>query len=154
MPQTVPPRITSATRHKLTSASHQQRDEHGDPGQGIDTAASHAPRSALYVHRSTFRSLTVHAGLYELLVENSDHYLDLVQVTIANWTRLAEVQPEGLLGRTWNASAPMPPVEERYREKDGQLTGCHFDVRQGDCARAAQGAAQGAAQRAAQEAAR
>ena len=111
-----------------TVDSHHLSHSHRDPLTGINSASSHAPRPDLFVHRSSFRSLTVHVGLYEMLIDNADHYLDLVQVTIANWTTLTEVQPEGLLGRTWNAAVPMPPMEEQYREKDGDLTGCNFEV--------------------------
>ena len=60
----------------------------------------------LYVHRTSYRSLIVHAGLYEVLIESSDHYVDLVQVAVSDWTALLHIaQPSGLLGASWNNSA-------------------------------------------------
>ena len=87
---------------------------------------SHSHSVSMLIHRTCARSLTVHAGLYELLIENADHYLDLVSVAVASWrSLLEEVRPEGLLGRTWNATVEMPPQEEQYRERDSNITGCN-----------------------------
>ena len=88
--------------------------------------ASHPARSSLYVHRSSARSLVVHAGLYELLIENSDRYADLVEVRVVDWTALLDtVQPSGLMGASWDNTVPMPPAEEQHRERDGDLMGCN-----------------------------
>ena len=78
-----------------------------------------------------FSSVT-HIGVYELLIENSDRYVDLVHVAVTNWTTLlTELQPSGLMGRTWNSNASMElseADEERYRERDSELMGCHVDT--------------------------
>ena len=88
---------------------------------------SHPARSTLYVHRTSARSLIVHAGLYELLIENSDNYVDLVTVHVTSWPELLNVvQPSGLMGATWNSTAVMPPVEEHHRERDDELMGCNL----------------------------
>ena len=88
------------------------------------SASALSSRSSLSVHRSSARSLTVHVGLYELLIENSDRYMDLVEVRITNWTALLQtVQPEGVLGCTWNRTTPIPPEEATHRELNANLTG-------------------------------
>ena len=100
--------------------------------------ASHPAHSSLYVHRSSYRSLIVLAGLYELLIENSDHYVDLVQVMVTDWNELLdEVHPSGLLGVSWNSTLPMPPSEEEHWERDGELMGCNI-VRDKHCSAARQ----------------
>jgi hypothetical protein len=47
------------------SPAHQS---HGDPVSGINRNADHPAREDIYVHRTSSRSLTVHAGLYEMLI--------------------------------------------------------------------------------------
>ena len=108
------------------------------PSTSASTSSAPSPSapyfSSLRVHRSSPRSLTVYAGLYELLLENSDRYVDLVQVKVRNWTALMEeVRPEGLMGCTWNATAPMPPNEELHRERDSDLHGCNTETNQHSC---------------------
>ena len=77
------------------------------------------------MQRTSLRSLTVHCGVYELVVDNSDRYLDLVTVTVTDWTELMErVRPQGLLGCTHEATAVMPPDEEQHRERANDLLGC------------------------------
>ena len=66
------------------------------------------------------------AGVYELLIENSDRYVDFVSVRISCWACLDSLRPEGLLGRTWQVNATMPPYEENYREQDSDIAGTHF----------------------------
>ena len=91
--------------------------------------SSHPARSSLYVHCTSARSLVVHAGLYEMLIENSDNYLDVVTVHITSWPDLVgTVQPSGLLGVTWNNTATIPPSEEDHRERDGELMGCNVEM--------------------------
>ena len=117
-----------------------------DPVTGTPTSLS--------VTRTSSRSLTVATGLYELVVDNSDRYVDLVTVRVLNWTALLHVvQPEGLMGCTWQHTAPMPPEEELYRERDNHLTGCNTQrdkhctgrgAGAGGGARAAAGAVRGA----------
>ena len=88
---------------------------------------SHPARSTLYVHRTSARSLIVHAGLYEVLIENSDKYVDLVTVHVTSWPELLDVvQPSGLLGVTWNNTTAIPPSEEHHRERDDELMGCNM----------------------------
>ena len=130
---------TSTPAHGGTVSSSSSSSDSSDGGEVVDAGegevirhhspqASHPARSSLFVHRTSARSVVVHAGLYELLIENSDRYVDLVCVTVTDWTALMEqVRPEGLMGATWNSSAPMPPEEEQYRERDGDMLGCNME---------------------------
>ena len=46
----------------------------------------------------------------------------------ADWSlsaQLQTVQPSGLMGGTWNRTAPTPPSEEDNRERDDDLMGCN-----------------------------
>ena len=101
-------------------------DQHtGTVSAATADSHSHPARTSLYVHRTSARSLVVHAGLYELLIENSDNYVDVVTLHVTSWPALLEdVQPTGLMGVTWNMSAVIPPSEEAHRERDGELMGC------------------------------
>ena len=95
----------------------------------VDTEADHAGRSSLYVKRTSFRSLQVHLGIYEMQIDNADRYLDLATVKVTSWTELMQrVQPEGLMGCTWNATAPMPPNEVDHWEKANDLFGCNTQL--------------------------
>ena len=110
-------------RHHAHSLSHQH-------GMNDTQPSVHAERgSAMYVHRLSSRSLLVHVGVYELLLENSDRYVDLVWVAVTNWTALFEhVQPNGLLGRTHHRDSQgtlSAEQEEQHREQDGDVFGCN-----------------------------
>ena len=99
----------------------------GDHSPPHDTPHPPHPRTSVGVHRASYRSVYVHAGVYEMVLENSDYYLDLAQVQVSNWnTLILHVRPEGLLGRTWNETVDIPPHEHLYTEHTDQLTGCHY----------------------------
>ena len=82
----------------------------------------------LMVTRTSARQLQVRAGVYLFGIDNVDGYVDLTTVEVMCWECLMrEVQPEGLLGRTWNATASVRRSDEEveeYREKDDDLLGC------------------------------
>ena len=107
------------------SASHQH-------GMNSSQQTVHAQRvdSSMYVHRLSSRSLLVHVGVYELLLENSDRYVDLVWVAVTDWTALFErVRPQGLLGRTHDQAVNTTLTqhdEEQYREQDDDVFGCNI----------------------------
>ena len=94
--------------------------------QGI-SEADHLGRQSIYAARLSSRRLEVHAGVYEMVIENSDRYVDFVQVRISCWDCLHTLQPEGLLGRTWERNATLPPYEEHYREQDSDIRGNRFN---------------------------
>ena len=103
------------------------------PASGLPPSSPSPPASpsspstspSLFVHRLSARSLLVVCGVYELLIENSDRYLDLVQVTVSSWRQLIQtVQPTGLMGLTWNRTAAIPPTEAEHREQHDDLWGC------------------------------
>ena len=87
-------------------------------------------QSGIFVQRVNARSLVVQVGVYEVVVSNSDGYVDLVTVNVSCWSCLLEhVRPEGLLGRTWNRSVDVSDSEElmpQYREEEDNIMGCHF----------------------------
>jgi len=98
---------------------------------GQTLSASSQSSSSCTVRLLSVHSLLVTVGLYSLLVENVDRYVDLVEVQVSSWETLVdERKPEGLLGRTWNATmgAPVDDLEvEQYREKDDNILGCNTD---------------------------
>jgi len=91
----------------------------------------HSPRTSIYLKRTNYRSLVVHVGVYEILLQNSDNYLDLTTVDVVCWDcLLKQVQPEGLLGRTWNQNAVHNVSESevmKYQESEANLFGCKFE---------------------------
>ena len=114
----------------LASVQHELHTSSAVDGIAASEQSSHShpARSTLYVPRTSARSLIVHAGLYELLIENSDNYVDLVTVHVTSWPELLDVvQPSGLMGVTWNSTAAMPPVEDAHRERDDELMGCNLE---------------------------
>ena len=93
--------------------------------------------SSVYECTVTFTDLrTVHiarAGLYSLTVENSDHFLNILQLRVHDMDRLTQhVQSHGLLGQSWNEHTKgldVPAVAgyvDDYVEASGDLLGCHF----------------------------
>ena len=56
---------------------------------------------ALLVEVDSAWSVRLRLGNFELVVENSDHFLNLVDVRVLDWQRLAS---HGLLGQTWHAA--------------------------------------------------
>ena len=109
------------THHQVSSPSALQRLRGGDRA---------SPSSfAIHAQLLSNRTLQVSVGMYELRVDNLDHYLDLVSVNVTCWQCLLEqVQPEGLLGRTWDRHVQHSvdeQVVDEYRERDGDLLGCN-----------------------------
>ena len=90
---------------------------------------------------TTLRTVHIdHAGLYSLTVENSDHFLNIIQLSVNNMRRLqTEVQSHGLIGQTWNAHtkgeevAAVAGVVDDYVESSGDLLGCAFVNNKFEC---------------------
>ena len=91
-------------------------------------APSSTSSGSIVVRPLSSHSVVVTAGLYELRIDSVDLYVDVAEVVVSDWARLVEeVQPEGLLGRTWNADVGAPENEaevELYREQDDNILGC------------------------------
>ena len=97
----------------------------------------HSSHPSLFVNRTSHRSLIVHAGLYELRLDNQDGYVDFVSVQVACWECMVGeggLRPEGLLGRTWERERQFSAREDdaelaRYREQHDDVFGCsyHYD---------------------------
>ena len=119
----------------VTAAGDHLRITSGDFDQGFNSItinslplASHSYTVGnLSVHLISNRTLFLQVGLYELSVENMDLYMDVVNVTVRCWDCLVnDIKPEGLLGRTWEASVgPVQSEEEldQYREQDNNILG-------------------------------
>ena len=83
------------------------------------------------MQRLSSHSLTVHASVYEIRIDNADAYVDLQAVRVrCQKCVMDELRPEGLLGRTWEKEVDEPNNEDelkQYRERDGRLTGCNYE---------------------------
>ena len=82
----------------------------------------------LSVVRVSPRSVQVQAGVYRMTMDNADMYVDITTLDISCWECVSErLQPEGLLGQTWNSTAIIRQTDdevEQYREQHNDLTGC------------------------------
>jgi len=78
-------------------------------------------------------SLTITAGNFEVTVNNSDHFVNLVSIKVLDWSRLSS-RCHGLLGQTWRRPTQkgqeIKEIEGRvddYAEADNNLLGNRFD---------------------------
>ena len=56
----------------------------------------------LTVTRLNSHKALIEAGVYRFTVENSDHFINLIEADVTNWGLLRkDVQSHGLLGQTW-----------------------------------------------------
>ena len=76
-----------------------------------------------------------HAGLYSLVVENSDGFLNLLSLSVRSMHALStRVHSHGLIGQTWRAAAEVKGSEVRevegyvddYAEAGADMLGCDF----------------------------
>ena len=81
-----------------------------------------------------------HAGVYSLVVENSDHFLNLLQLTVHDMRRLTtELHSHGLIGQTWDERTKGAEVNavagyvDDYAEAGGDLRGCGFVYNRFSC---------------------
>ena len=92
--------------------------------RGVDGSQAET-EDGLSVRLTSYRSLELTVGLYSIRMDVVDRCLDLVLVNTHCWScLLAEVRPEGLLGRTWSNSVEHRTDDEavvQYRERIGQL---------------------------------
>ena len=102
------------------------------PDGEVAVSASHSSSPSIQVRLVSPRSVMVSAGLYRILIENVDLYVDVSEVTVTSWDRLVnEVRPDGLIGHTWNCSVMAVhdgDDVERFREQDQNLMGCNTDT--------------------------
>ena len=96
---------------------------------------------ALSISYSGVRSVTIaNAGLYTLVVENSDGFVNLLRLEVTSVRELREtVQSHGLLGQTWRRhhnGKDVRAVEgyvDDYVVSDGGMLGCDFVYKKFDC---------------------
>ena len=78
---------------------------------------------------SQFRA-SVQAGLYRMVIENSDMFVNIAGIEVTDWRRLKdEVQPHGLLGQTWQGRHRTVATEgtvDDYAEANNELFGSQF----------------------------
>ena len=119
--------FTSQGDHLRITAGEAEEGFHTVELNGHDVDMSYS--SSISVQPLSPRSLLISVGSYEVEVENMDLYLDVVKVGVNCWKCLVDsIRPEGLLGRTWNASQGQPQSEEevdQYRERDDNIMGCN-----------------------------
>ena len=99
----------------------------GDTAEGAATTTT-TTTQPLTVRYSTLRSVTItNAGVWQLRVENSDGFLNIVRLTVTNMTRLVdEVRSHGLIGQTWRDDQK----GEQVRQIDGTVD--DYAVQDGD----------------------
>ena len=76
-----------------------------------------------------------HVGVYELVITNSDSFVNLHEVSVSDWTALThEIQSHGLLGQTWRRRvggevAGVDGMVDDYAEQDNDVYGTktHFN---------------------------
>ena len=85
------------------------------------------------VHVLSAYSLRLRLGNFELLLDNSDRFINIRQLAVEQWALLGERRTHGLLGQTWRAPAVLGRqvrhVEgdiDDYVERDGDLFGRNF----------------------------
>jgi hypothetical protein len=102
--------------------------------RGVASSQQTASSVPLVVERdSSGYSCYVSVGVYELAIESSDGFLNLVSVSVTRWDRLPELRPHGLLGQTWRRAevkgqqvAEVEGSVDDYAEASGQLFGSAF----------------------------
>jgi hypothetical protein len=93
--------------------------------------------SVLYTDLRTVSILN--AGLYNLTLQNSDEFINVMHLQVSSMTMLKEVvQSHGLIGQTWRAAVKgeeVREVEGRVDDYavDGGLTGCVFAYSKMQC---------------------
>ena len=87
------------------------------------------------VSRTSSHSVQVSVGNYELLVTNSDRFINIAQLSIKHWSNLGKHSAHGLLGQTWHRPrADRQGVEvahiegsvDDYAEANNRLEGSSF----------------------------
>ena len=122
------------------------------PPPTTTTTTTTPPTTVTFLDLRTVR--IEHAGLYSLVVQNSDHFLTLLSLTVSSMTALTDdVRSHGLIGQTWRADQHGAEVAEvdgyvdDYVLLDGQgdghehgqhaardqLLGCAFVYSQMEC---------------------
>ena len=100
----------------------------GDSYNGTAKRGGGSEQPLLQVTRLTARQVRVQAGMYVLIIDNVDLYVDVTALDVDCWhCLLSTARPDGLLGRTWNATADMSSSNDRmeeYRERSDDLLGC------------------------------
>jgi hypothetical protein len=90
----------------------------------------HVTGRAVIAELTSAFALRLRAGNFELSMQNSDRFINLLEVRAIDWSKLSS---HGLLGQTWRTGRPngrdVPEVEgwiDDYAEADNDLLGTHF----------------------------
>ena len=118
-----------------TASGHKVLLEAGSAKEGlivtVDSVAYTSPVAFddFTVTRLNSHRAVVEAGVYRLVVENSDNFINLMEVDVTDWQALRkDVQSHGLLGQTWrlNAKWAVEGEVDDYAEGDNQMFGTNF----------------------------
>ena len=119
-----------------TATGHRVHMEAGSAKEGLLLTVDDSPLTGtvtlpgLSVTRVNTHKAMIEAGLYRFTVENSDHFINLVEVDVTDWVLLRkDVQSHGLLGQTWQSHKGKNAVEgevDDYAEGDNDLFGSKF----------------------------
>lgn len=76
----------------------------------------------LQVWHHSSHEIKVVAGNFEMIVQNSDHFVNLISVKVLDWSSLSS---SGLLGSTWRVDWKLKDVDD-YAEVSTDLFGNNF----------------------------
>jgi hypothetical protein len=100
-------------------------------GRQLSASTADAQGQALVLRFSSAFTLSVSVGNFELSLENSDQFINVVGVRVLDWANLTVAH--GLLGQTWRAGRrhglQLPDVEgliDDYAEGNNDLLGGRF----------------------------
>jgi hypothetical protein len=118
-----------------TASGHRLLLEAGSAKEGLKLSIDSTPYSSpvsfddLTVTRMNSHRAVIEAGVYRFVVENSDNFINLMEVDVTDWTALRkDVQSHGLLGQTWHLKGKWAVEGEidDYAEGDNDMFGINF----------------------------
>ena len=92
-------------------------------------------QQGMRVQYRSLRQLDItHAGVWSMRIENSDGFLNLLQLSVNDWALLTtQLHSHGLIGQTWSAASDQTNryhvfegAVDDYVEANNDLLGCNF----------------------------
>lgn len=97
------------------------------------SSSDHIQVTPIHIKLISTHSLMVRVSIYEMVIENSDMFLNLKNVDVSCWSCLVDqLKPTGLLGRTWNRHLNINPrmswdEVDTYAERQRDMFGADFE---------------------------